>query len=374
MGKTNLNLENASRLRQEMNKQHIFFSYRGTRTHEVMLALLAITEKKMEMDGSGHALRSRVFNVMVECMQSLTSKDEPQDDYRAPVFMIGKEEFGYTIYTGNMVSTGKVRALKSNLSRINTMSPDELKEFNKVLLQSVQYSDGGDAGLSLIDIARKTSNRIDFDFEPLDEDHYFFSLKTTLGKKKNDKPTLVSIYALHRLLEESKIVLSYTGHFNQEFTKSMLTLTERKLVSEDVEDSMRRKIFNIMVEILQNLSKHCYSGEKSGPGYDSAFMIGVDTEQYIMISGNSLELDQQDELKARLDMVNSLDKDGLKKLYKEVRLKGRFSELSGAGIGLIDMARKSGFPLEYDFAPLDEELGYFSMLSRISTGVDQLKK
>ena len=45
-------------------------------------------------------------------------------------------------------------------------------------------------------------------------------------------------------------------------------------------------------------------------------------------------------LKDKITQVNSLDKDGLKSLYKDVIKGGELSSKGGAGLGFIDMARK----------------------------------
>ncbi|MEZ5071391.1 MAG: SiaB family protein kinase [Bacteroidales bacterium] len=367
MEQGNKKLEFVHRLREQMHDLQIMFSYRGNLSHEVMLALLAMTDKKLEMEGSEKSLRAKVFNVVVECMQNLTMQYDVRSTQMAPLFMIGKEEKGYLVFSGNTVNAENVRTLKNNLLKINTMTKDELKEFHKVWLQSVRFSNASDAGLGLIDIARKTGNKLDFDFEPLDDGNYYFSLCTAISEGREQRSgEVIKIKDLHGIMQDNDVSLMYDGEFSQEFTKSMLAFMERKFISDELEDSLRRKIFNIMVEILQNLSKHNYQGEKTGKDVSSAFMIGYGEEDYFIISGNPILQTGVEALRAKIDQVNELDKDGLKQLYKEVRLQGKFSEVSGAGIGLIDIARKSGQALEYDFSSLDEELSFFIMLSRIS--------
>ncbi|MCK4992988.1 MAG: hypothetical protein KAS29_20965, partial [Bacteroidales bacterium] len=64
------NLEFLSHLRQQMHDQNIMFSYRGYLSQDVLMSLLAMTEKKLEMEESNHSIRNKLFNVMVECMQN----------------------------------------------------------------------------------------------------------------------------------------------------------------------------------------------------------------------------------------------------------------------------------------------------------------
>lgn len=177
---------------------------------------------------------------------------------------------------------------------------------------------------------------------------------------------LSHIYSFHKLMDENDIMLVYCGEFSQELNKTLLSFTERKFKTENIEDNTRRKIFNIMVEVLQNISKNKIETGENTPEFESIFMLGTNDSDYIMISSNLIKNDKIEPLKNRIDQVNSLDKEGLKNLYKDVRLNASFSDKSGAGIGIIDIARKSENKLEYSFEELNNEYSVFSFLIRIT--------
>ena len=82
------------------------------------------------------------------------------------MFMFGGCDDGYVIFSGNAIKQENVQELKNKLSKINTMSKDELKEFYKFWISSQEFSSKGGAGLGLIDMARKTGNPLEFD-EPV---------------------------------------------------------------------------------------------------------------------------------------------------------------------------------------------------------------
>ena len=119
-----------------------------------------------------------------------------------------------------------------------------------------------------------------------------------------------------------------------------------------------------MVEALQNIIKH--SDEHDLGHEESIFIIGVEHDQYVVISGNYLFKNSIPILKGKIDQVNSLDKDGLKALYKDVIKNGKISSRGGAGLGFIDMARKSGNKLEYDFHNVDDKFSFFSLKTTIT--------
>ncbi len=175
------------------------------------------------------------------------------------------------------------------------------------------------------------------------------------------------IYDMHQMMLKNNIILVYEGEFTQEITKSVLAMAERNMESMGEESGIKRKVFNVMVECLQNIVKHSdeYVAEQM-PINTAIFMIGKHKDSYIITSGNPIKNDDIDILKEKLDQINSLDKDGLKSLYKDIIKSGSgLTEKGGAGLGFVDMARKSGQKLEYGFEPLENGHSFFSLKTTI---------
>ncbi|MCK6616635.1 MAG: SiaB family protein kinase [Cyclobacteriaceae bacterium] len=170
------------------------------------------------------------------------------------------------------------------------------------------------------------------------------------------------IYDLHRTMMSQKLILVYQGDFTQETTKSILAMAERNLDSSGEESSIKRKVFNVMVESLQNIVKHSdelVDGQTRS--HAAIFLIGKEANRYSIMSGNPIRKVNVDKLKAALDKINSLDKDGLKDLYKEIIKNTTISEKGGAGLGFVDMARKSGAKLEFAFPEMNAEYCFFCL-------------
>ena len=62
------------------------------------------------------------------------------------------------------------------IDKINSMSKEELKDMYKFILNHQRLSEKGGGGLGLVDIARKTGNRLDYTFEKYNDTYYFFNL------------------------------------------------------------------------------------------------------------------------------------------------------------------------------------------------------
>ncbi len=176
------------------------------------------------------------------------------------------------------------------------------------------------------------------------------------------------IYDLHKTMLQQNLILVYEGEFTQDITKSVLAMAERNMDSFGEGGKVKRKVFNVMVECLQNISKHAESFEEDPTVKNNAiFMIGKHQDEYIITSGNNIRTVDVEPLKGKLERINELDKTGLKDLYKRIiKAPGGLTDKGGAGLGLVDMARKSGNKLGYDFEPVDDEFSFFSLITTIS--------
>jgi hypothetical protein len=177
------------------------------------------------------------------------------------------------------------------------------------------------------------------------------------------------IYDLHRTMTAQKLILVYEGDFTQETTKSILSMAERNLDSTGEDSGTKRKVFNVMVEALQNIVKHSSEkGLQAGSliSKSAIFMISKDDSRYCVMTGNPIAKANVAKLSGNLNDLNSRDKEGLKEMYKEIIKNTQISEKGGAGLGFVDMARKSGEKLEFNFASMDSEYDFFCLKVNIS--------
>jgi hypothetical protein len=177
------------------------------------------------------------------------------------------------------------------------------------------------------------------------------------------------VYEIHKIMAGKNLILVYEGEFTQDITKSVLTMTEKNLDSMGEEQNIKRKVFNVMVECLQNICKHSDT-IKTEEEKGAVFMIGKENDSYIINSGNFILNENIKHLEAKLNQINSLDKDGLKVLYKDLIKSSELSEKGGAGLGFVDIARKSGHKLEFDFTQVNDMYSFFSFKTKIARIVD----
>jgi hypothetical protein len=174
----------------ELIDNGIYLVYLGEFNHEITKMFTSMAEDDMERNNEDMLTIRRVYHVMVETLQNLSRhSDELADegDIGRGMFMIGKKGTSYYIITSNKVSSSKKEALEKALIQINTSSKEELKEMYKKQIKEGRISEKGGAGLGLIDIARKTTGKHDYQFIPFNDGNFMFILNVVINTKDIEK-------------------------------------------------------------------------------------------------------------------------------------------------------------------------------------------
>ncbi|MCF8461221.1 MAG: SiaB family protein kinase [Flavobacteriales bacterium] len=181
----------------------------------------------------------------------------------------------------------------------------------------------------------------------------------------DEKDMAMNIYDLYHRMESNKVVLSFKGDVTSELMSSILQIIEQRMDSMNEAPKLRKKVYNVLVECLQNLYHHIdevpVGSGKTGFDRSAIFMVSLSNNGYSITTGNYILTSRKNSFRDRLDRINSLDPNDLKELYKEVLSSDSRSNKGGGGLGMIDIARKTGKKLNYDFAPLNEEYSFFSL-------------
>ncbi|MFI5149886.1 MAG: SiaB family protein kinase [Bacteroidia bacterium] len=175
------------------------------------------------------------------------------------------------------------------------------------------------------------------------------------------------VYDLHCLLKESDFSYVYNGAFTQALSDRILSFAESAVDSHAESTKVKKKLYFVMVESLQNVARHSEVAQVEEQGTSSFFIIQSLNKDYYLTSANSIHKKEIDSLRSKLDHVNSLDKDALKTYSNDILTQGTFSEKGGAGLGLVEMARKSGNKLAFDFSDINDAKSYFYFQLKISS-------
>lgn len=169
---------------------------------------------------------------------------------------------------------------------------------------------------------------------------------------------------LTKAIYNDDLSLAYAGRFSDSLTDKIIGMAEVYLESDQHLNKLRKKTSFLVAECFQNVVRHSVKDSESvqNPAGKESFLIRFYNSKVFIASENTLPNDQVDNLKRKLDDVNKYDRVELKALYKASLEKGEMSEKGGAGLGLIEMARKTGNKLHYSFMSLDEHSSSFYLM------------
>ncbi len=155
--------------------------------------------------------------------------------------------------------------------------------------------------------------------------------------------------------------LLYEGRFNHEIIKSILYTIEQSFYKLPYSRAIQKKVFNIMVEVIQNIEKHGIAD------INSALSILMCEKQIILLSGNIILEEQKQILIEQKSKLEGKTKHELRSLYKKQLVDGVISYKGGCWIRLIDIARKTNGQHYLYFYNLDKE--YIVFIQKICINI-----
>jgi hypothetical protein len=176
----------------------------------------------------------------------------------------------------------------------------------------------------------------------------------------------LDLYQFHEGIKKEGILFCYSGPISQSTVEGIGATLRLNMEIEDASAPASLTLFSVFVEQMQNILN--YSAEKLGTIPDTeqelrkgVLVIGHENGAFFVYCGNRILNQDVEGLRRKIEDIRLLDKDSLKVLYKERRKAEPGAGSKGAGLGLIDMARKAGKPIEYLFTEIDAMFSFFSI-------------
>jgi hypothetical protein len=171
-------------------------------------------------------------------------------------------------------------------------------------------------------------------------------------------------------ISKGDIILAYKGSITSDLINDVLEAVEDKLVKGNEEGKTRKRMYSVLVESLQNLYHHIeetHDGieEDLDPKFGILVIEREKEGEYKVITGNFINSDKIKFLKEKINKINSLSRDELKDMYKFILNHQKISAKGGGGLGLVDIARKTGKKLIYNFYPYNDKYTFFDLTIQI---------
>jgi hypothetical protein len=174
---------------------------------------------------------------------------------------------------------------------------------------------------------------------------------------------------------ERNIVLDFQGAISQDMVVGMAELLKNKFSQEVGSPNIVKRLFSVFIEMAQNIAiysaERVFLNDQYGDVGAGIIVVTEEDMNYTITSGNLVKKTSIPKIIEHCQRINRMDRRELRQLYKEQIKSVRKQGKKGAGLGLIDIARKSGNPIRYSVTHVDDSNSFMVLSVKIQKDQDQ---
>jgi hypothetical protein len=169
--------------------------------------------------------------------------------------------------------------------------------------------------------------------------------------------------------DDEQLLMNYFGAVSDDLVHSLGHALEDLLISYSISKKQINKLFSILVEGLKNIVLY---GEQTPFNEKIGFVIVLKTATcFKVLFGNPISDKVQPVLADYLRSISLLNEEELKNKYLETLESTFVNDVRTSGVGLLVMAMKSDFGLNYHFNQLDNQRFIFTTEVKINKIVNK---
>ena len=163
----------------------------------------------------------------------------------------------------------------------------------------------------------------------------------------------MDIFDLFNRLRQQGILFCFSGPTSQGILEGLGDALKQKMEREAAGTEIIHRVFAVLVEQVQNVIN--YSAERvagppeaEGEMREGVVVVGHDKDGFYVLVGNYVDQEEGRRLAQQVQLLRDMDKEQMKAYYKEQRRKAPPAGSKGAGLGIIETARKTSRPLQLE--------------------------
>ncbi|HRP98531.1 MAG TPA: biofilm regulation protein kinase SiaB [Rhodocyclaceae bacterium] len=174
---------------------------------------------------------------------------------------------------------------------------------------------------------------------------------------------MIDLFALREQFSRGRILLCFNGPISRSLIEEIGNALRNYLDADRAQPGAAMDVFSIYIELTQNIRHYANSRGYGDTDGAATVVVARDEEgRYIVMAGNVVERSDGEALIERVNMLAGMDKAALKAAYKtQLRAPRDPASRSGAGLGLIDVARKAAQPLAATLSEVGASRAFFSL-------------
>lgn len=175
-----------------------------------------------------------------------------------------------------------------------------------------------------------------------------------------------SLRNYHTVLSANEIVLAFGGEIRGGVVTNVMNILDTYLEEEN-DLSLKRRVQQVVIECVQNIERH--SGGFGDGKNQATILLTRQVGGYNISVRNLISSADVDPLKEKIEKINAFSREELMDYYKKSLRENTISAKGGAGLGLIEISRRSGNKIEYEFDAESAEKSRFSLMVTISNKI-----
>ncbi len=155
------------------------------------------------------------------------------------------------------------------------------------------------------------------------------------------------LYDFRQELGRQGIFFCFSGPVSQDLLVEFGDILKQKILHGESSNSVALRVFSMVVEQAQNIihysAEKCTKNNSTVEDQESSIgiiAVGYEGDHYFVVSGNMIEEENVERLRKRLVKLQKMDRNELKKHYKQERKKGPAITSKGAGLGFYRHGKK----------------------------------
>jgi hypothetical protein len=348
-------LKKILKFKRELKNDLISLYYAGKFSDQFTDLMIQLTQHEEHEE-----IKNNLSYLMVEVFQNIVRyKKDAKSKYE--IFGLRSIEDNLHIFSSNVVDFSSYSLLKEKLQDINEKEPDDLKKLYLEILKAGVFGEKGGAGLGLLQMARRSSNPIQYDFSAINNDAKLFQYQLDFSINKGerilerDKIDIRDNITLFKEIHDEDIIFLFKGDFKKENANAILSIiqanTRFQTKNKEFNDY---RVFHTAVELIQNISRH---GKNVGGAVEGVFCLMKNENGFYLATGNYIKNGEFGKAEDHFNKLNNFEGDDLQKIYLKTLKENAITESNRAGVGLIDVRRYN--QSQFDFDIITDDIGFY---------------
>jgi hypothetical protein len=177
----------------------------------------------------------------------------------------------------------------------------------------------------------------------------------------------MDLLSMRESYQRDRIMLCFNGPISRSLIEEIGKALRNYLDTQQATPSAAMDVFAVYIEMTQNIRHYARRQGYDEQQASATVAVARDDEgRYLVSAGNLVESVDGERLVATVEALAPLDKAELKAAYKQQLRRPRDANgESGAGLGLLDMARKASRPLQASLQTLPDGRSFLSLTATL---------